>query len=135
MNSFTTLIFTAVALTALACAQEGKPEAARAEEKDLSGAWNGDAGGEKEWGEIKLKSTEDGYIGTYSDTFNRQLGSLTFKRVGERRYKGLWWESSLKHYGSFELEASQDGRTITVNWKALDGRTKSARSTWKPKGE
>jgi hypothetical protein len=135
MKIFATLFFVAVAVTALPSAQEGKPEAARAAEKDLSGVWDGDAGGDKEWGEIRLKSTEDGYIGTYSDTFNRQLGSLTFKRVGERRYKGLWWESSLKHYGSFEVEVSQDGRTITVNWKALDGRAKSAKSTWKPKGE
>ncbi len=107
----------------------------KAEEKTLSGVWDGDAGGDKEWGEIKLKSTEDGYIGTYSDTFNRQLGSLTFKKVAEDKYKGLWWESSLKHHGSFELEVSNDGRTITVNWKATDGRTKSAKSTWKSKAE
>jgi hypothetical protein len=141
MRSILTLFCVAAALLAsvtLSWAVQDPREAGGAKEKDLSGTWDGDAARERDWGVVKLKATADGYIGTYSDTFNRQPGSLTFKRTGDRRYKGLWWESSLKRYGSFELAASTDGRTITFGWKALDDGNlggRSGRSAWKRKGE
>src|SRR5262249_2606630 len=137
MRIVMTLCFVSVASAASAGAPEAKPETVRADEKDLSGAWDGDAGRARDWGEINLKVTADGYIGTYSDTFNRQLGSITFRKIGERMYKGLWWESNLKRYGTCELEVSKDGGTVTMTWKALDdrkGAKKDGKSTWKRKG-
>jgi hypothetical protein len=139
MRSIMTRFVVAAALLTpmtLSCAAQSTPEAGGAAEKALSGTWDGDAGRNRDWGVVNLKATADGYIGTYSDTFNGQLGSLTFKRTGERSYKGLCWESSLKRYGSFELEAAKDGRTITFAWKALDDGNlgeKSGNSTWKRK--
>jgi hypothetical protein len=133
------LLFAAVALAALDCAPEAKPEAVRADEKDLSGVWDGDADGNKEWGEVNVKMVQDGYIGTYTDTFNGKLGNMSFKRVGERKYRGLWWETSLKRYGTFELHSSPDGGTITLAWKTLDegkvGPKRSSKSTWKRAGK
>lgn len=109
------------------------PEAA--DEKDLTGVWDGrnNPSRNDDWGEVKLKATEEGYIGTYSDTYNGQLGSLMFKRIGQHRYKGLWWESNLRRYGSFLLVASTDGRTISVTWEALDNTNApmAGKSTWK----
>jgi len=133
------LLFVAVPVSGFVCALEAKPDAVRADEKDLTGVWDGDAGRADDWGKVNLKSIEDGYIGTYTDTYNCKLGSMSFRRVGERKYQGLWWETSLQRYGSFELQASEDGRTITLTWKTLDdgkvGPQKSSTSTWKRSGK
>lgn len=103
-------------------------------EQELTGAWNGDAGRADDWGTVNLKSTENGYLGTYTATFNGSPGSVTFHKTATGKYKGLWWESDLKRYGSCELTVSPDGGTITLAWKALDDRAgaeKSGQSTWK----
>jgi hypothetical protein len=112
----------------------------KTEEKDLSGAWDGDADGKRHWGAVKLKMIGDEYIGTYTDTFNGKLGNMSFKRVGERKYQGLWWETSLQRYGSFELQVAEDGRTITLISKSLDDgkvgpKITGEKSTWKQTGK
>jgi hypothetical protein len=120
-------------------ASEDKAGREAADEKDLTGVWDGrnHPSRNDDSGEVKLKATEKGYIGTYSDTYNGQLGSLMFKRIGQYRYKGLWWESNLKRYGSFLLEASTNGRTISLTWEALDNTRalKGGKSTWKREAE
>jgi hypothetical protein len=129
-----------VAVTiALASASDKLAERRGADQRDLTGVYDGGAGGgADDWGEVKVKATKEGYIGTYSDTLNGQPGGITFQAVTGRKYKGLWWESSLKRYGSFELEASKDGQSLAVTWKALDGdntKAKGGKSTWKKKAK
>jgi hypothetical protein len=109
---------------------------AKAVDADLTGAWDGakHADPNDDWGAVNLKATEAGYIGTYSDTFNGQLGSITFRRTGDGRYEGLWWESNLNRFGSLVLEVPKDARSISVAWKALsEGGARSGKSTWKRK--
>jgi hypothetical protein len=138
MRSAMSLWLVAGAVVLLGCASATTSGAGRVDEKDLTGAWDGDAGQADDWGEVNLKLIEGGYIGTYSATFNKQLGSVTFERTGEGKYKGRWWESDLKRYGTCELEVSKDGGTVTMTWKALDDRKggeKGGKSTWKRKAE
>ena len=108
---------------------DGPPSAPSVEDllQDLTGWWSG-----RSWGEVRLKDTNEGSIGTYSDTFNRKLGSLTLKRRGPRTYTGLWWESDLRRYGSLQLNVAEDGLSIGVTWKGLDSsnRRVARESTW-----
>ena len=131
------LVFTmTIASLPHSLAQDKEKVADKAPEKDLTGAWDGANHSDQkdDWGEVKLRATEAGYIGTYSDTFDRKMGSITFKRTGEGRYEGLWWESSLQRYGSFVLEVPKDARNIAVEWKALSpGGAAGGKSTWKRK--
>jgi hypothetical protein len=128
----------AIAVTrALASASSQVAERRVAGESDLSGMYDGGSpGGANSWGEVRVKAIGEGYIGTYSDTYNRQPGGMTLQPVAKHKYKGLWWESSLKRYGSFELELSEDGQSLAVTWTALDGDTtkaKGGKSIWKKK--
>ncbi len=115
---------------------EPQSEPATASAPDLTGSWDGSqhASRNDDWGDLNVKATPDGYIGTYSGTFNKQLGSITFKSTTEGRYHGLWWESNLKRYGSLELAVSKDANSLQVEWKALSGSGGAARkSIWKKK--
>lgn len=103
---------------------------------DLTGSWDGAQHESRndDWGDLNVKATPAGYIGTYSDTFNKQLGSITFKSTGASRYEGLWWESDLKRYGSFVLVATKDAREISVEWKTHSpGGSQNGKSKWKRK--
>jgi hypothetical protein len=128
----------AAAVVTLSCLPSTMSVAAAVEEKDHTGAWDGDAGRAADWGKVNLKSIDGGYVGTYAGTFNGQLGSLSFDKSGDGKYKGRWWESDLKRFGTCELEVSKDGGTVKVMWKALDdrkGAEKSGKSTWKRMSE
>ena len=130
------LLVVTLASVASSYAQEKKGEPAKAEEKDLTGVWDGGADGKQDWGDVWLKKIRDEYVGTYTATFNDKLGNMSFKRVGERKYEGLWWESDLKRHGTCELEVSKDGGTVTMTWRALDdrpGADKGGKNTWKKK--
>lgn len=130
-----TFMLMILALPLLSVAQN-KGAAEKLAATDLDGQWDGarHPNPNDDWGAVNLKSTEAGFIGTYSDTFNKQLGSVTFTSAGVGKLQGLWWESDLKRYGSFVLEVSQDGRSITVHWKALsEGGARSGKSMWKRK--
>lgn len=125
-------------IVVLSLSSFGQSENAPAKQspRDLTGAWDGanQPSRNDDWGEVNLKATPAGYIGTYSDTFNRQLGSVTFRSTDGGRLEGLWWESDLKRYGSWVLEVSEDGRTIRVDWKALsEGGVKAGKSVLKRK--
>jgi len=118
----------------LACRSATVAEAAEADVKNLTGAWDGNAGRADDWGKVHLKWIENGYVGTFTGTFNGQVGSIAFDQVSDGKYKGHWWESNLARYGTCELQVSRDGATVDVTWNALDdrpGAEKRGKSIWK----
>jgi formylglycine-generating enzyme required for sulfatase activity len=76
---------------------------------------------------IKQQGTE--YTGTYTATFNKQLGHFTLKRVEDGNFVGEWWESDKKRRGVFKLSLAGNGESIQVAWEAAQGD--KGESTWK----
>ena len=118
-----------VLVTALAVLPSTKARLHAADE-DVAGPWTG-----RDWGNVRVKSApmKGVYSGTYTDTYNGELGSFQFEQVGEREYKGEWWESNKRRRGSFELDVSKDGNRIDITWDALDGdrsKPKNGNSVW-----
>ena len=97
---------------------------------DLSGKWS--AG---DWGEVTLERIGPvSYAGTYSSTFKKDTGRLTFSHVAGK-YEGKWWEGTFR-IGTLTLEASQDGRTLSGVWTTSaassinPGEPKTAQLRW-----
>ena len=83
---------------------------------DLSGNWSGD------WGTVTLKRIGPiSYTGTYSDTYGKDTGKITFSLVDEK-YEGKWWEGTFR-LGTITLQASEDGRLLTGIWSACPSST------------
>ena len=62
-----------------------------ADPPDISGRWSGEG-----WGQVMLEKKDgETYIGTYNDTFGKDVGSikLSWSRL-ERRFKGSWREGA-----------------------------------------
>ena len=127
------LALASIVLAFIYCGCDRKPStsAPTASESRLAGAWDGRAG---DWGDVRIKAAKEGYAGTYSSTYNRELGNFEFRRTQADGYAGEWWESDKKRRGSFELTASPDGQFLSVAWEAApdDGAAKpeAGLSTW-----
>ena len=103
------------------------PAAAQA---DLSGKWSG-----AEWGDVTLERIGAvSYAGTYSTTFKKDVGRVTFSLVAGK-YEGKWWEGTFR-IGTLTLEASRDGRSLSGVWTTSSassinpGEPKSAQLRW-----
>ena len=119
---FSELIGLMAILSILSCAK-GSDQSAQ----NISGSWSG-----ADWGNVVIK---DNVAGSYTSTFNGQLGSFELQKITEQTYKGKWGESDGKRYGIFSLGVSKAGQTIAVTWDALDdsNRPRSGKSTWRRK--
>jgi len=83
---------------------------------NLNGTWTGD------WGQVELESIGPlSYVGTYSDTYGKDVGRLTFSFV-DGKYEGKWWEGTYR-LGPITLAASEDGNTLTGTWSASPAST------------
>jgi hypothetical protein len=90
-------------------------------EHDLSGRWDGGMLRHPfDWGDVRVIAAKDGYAGTYSDTYNGQLGTFAVKQTGERTYEGEWSESDKIRRGRCRWEVSKDGLRIEVTYDARD---------------
>ncbi len=75
-------------------------------------------------------------IGTYTSTYNAKLGKISIWKTASGDYQGKWGETDSKRHGSLELRVAEDGKTVHVKWKALDGdeaKPKEGESTWRRK--
>lgn len=98
----------------------GKPLGA-ARLDSLAGEWT--SGGElrqSDFGTIQLTDQGDEYRGTYTATYDKQLGEIKLKPLGERKFEGTWGESNQKRRGSLKAELSPDGNALRVDWEAAD---------------
>lgn len=83
---------------------------------DLSGKWSGD------WGEVVLERIGPvSYAGTYSDTYGRDTGRITFSYVAGK-YEGKWWEGTFR-LGTVTLQASENGLVLTGIWSSSPAST------------
>lgn len=90
----------------------------------------GDWSNPGDWGNIVLKGGPESYTGTYSGTYNGELGTLRLKKSGNG-FDGEWSESDKSRRGTLKLKLSQDGKTLLVDWRASDGD--QGKSSWKRK--
>lgn len=109
--------FSGILLLACACILAGVASFSFGQSlPDLSGNWNGD------WGEIVLERIGPvSYVGTYSDTYGKAVGRITFSFVAGK-YEGKWWEGTFR-MGVITLQASADGRVLTGTWSASPAST------------
>jgi|GEM_PF-752949 len=100
------------------------------EAPDIAGKWSG-----PEWGDVVLAAVNPGeYQGTYTDNFQRTLGTIVLKwsRL-ERRYKGTWREGQNRS-GKLSLRLVKDeirGAWTTSKKSAIHpGTPELADLTW-----
>jgi hypothetical protein len=100
---------------------------------DLSGKW---AAGD--WGEVVLERIGPvSYAGTYSSTYGKDTGRVTFSFVAGK-YEGKWWEGTVR-LGTVTLQPSEDGRVFTGTYSTSPastikpGEPKSASIRWTKK--
>lgn len=76
-----------VILVTCACILSGSATFSTAQSlPDLTGSWNG-----VDWGEVVLERIgRVSYVGTYSDTYGKDAGRITFSFVAGK-YEGKWW--------------------------------------------
>ena len=84
---------------------------------DLSGKWA--AGG---WGEVVLERIGPvSYAGTYSSTYGKDTGRVTFSFVAGK-YEGKWWEGTVR-LGTITVDSSEDGRLLTGTYSTSPAST------------
>jgi uncharacterized protein (TIGR03067 family) len=99
------------------------------EAPEIAGKWTGEG-----WGEVKLDKTDDGYDGTYTDTFGKQAGEIKLKwsRV-EQRFNGIWKEGK-DRFGKVSIRLVGDeirGAWTTSKESKIDpGRPRLADLSW-----
>ena len=93
-----------VALAPAGAVAPAEPGGARADATlvpDLSGRWEGTW-----WGVVVLRRDGDGYAGTYTDTYGKDVGRLRLwfdRRTG--RFEGVWWEGRYR-FGRLRLSVA-----------------------------
>lgn len=96
-----------------------QPQGAHA--TDLSGVWDGGfRRANDDWGEVRIQTAANGYVGTYSDTYNGQLGTFTIRKTGDRTYEGEWGETDGRRRGVWQWTVSEDGLRIDITYQAVN---------------